>query len=121
MQKIYLGPTDKPAEVTALTGNDLPKPIITKGPELILMFATDELITDTGFNLYFEAGKLSGGLWIPSILRIIIKIVFVNNYDKDKVLHNFSTEPMNMTSTTSKPSTASSSSTAPTTTPQGET
>ena len=59
IQKIYLGPTDKPAEVTALTGNDLPKPIITKGPELILMFATDELITDTGFNLYFEAGKLS--------------------------------------------------------------
>ena len=59
MQKIYLGPTSKPGEVTALTGNSLPKSIITKSPELILMFATDELITDTGFKLLFEAGKLN--------------------------------------------------------------
>ena len=57
-QRIYLGPTSKPAGVTALTGNSLPYPIITKSPELIFMFATDEYVTDTGFKLHFESGSL---------------------------------------------------------------
>ena len=55
-QKILLGPSDKPPNVIVLTGNSIPQPLITKSPELTLMFATDEFRTDTGFKLYFESG-----------------------------------------------------------------
>ena len=58
-EKILLGTSDKPHGVIAFTGNSIPLPLITKSPELTLMFATDEFRTDTGFRLYFESGIVS--------------------------------------------------------------
>ena len=59
----YLGPKvnledyDRPNDIVSLTGNNIPHEIVSKGPIVALTFVTDDLITNSGFKIYFEKGK----------------------------------------------------------------
>ena len=56
--KIDLGEDGKPDDIISLTGNTLPRKIVSKGPNVVIIFITDHLITNRGFKIYFESGTL---------------------------------------------------------------
>ena len=53
-----MGDDGKPNDIIPLTGSNVPREIVSKGPEVALTFVTDDLITNSGFKIYFEKGKL---------------------------------------------------------------
>ena len=53
-----MGDDGKPNDIIPLTGSNVPHEIVSKGPEVALTFVTDDLITNSGFKIYFEKGKL---------------------------------------------------------------
>ena len=56
--KENLGDDGKPNDIIPLTGSNVSREIVSKGPEIALTFVTDDLITNSGFKIYFEKGKL---------------------------------------------------------------
>ena len=56
--KENLGDDGKPNDIIPLTGSNVPREIVSKGPEVALIFVSDDLITNSGFKIYFEKGKL---------------------------------------------------------------
>ena len=56
--KVNLGDDGKPNDIIPLTGSNVSREIVSKGPEVALTFVTDDLITNSGFKIYFEKGKL---------------------------------------------------------------
>ena len=53
-----MGDDGKPNDIIPLTGSNVPREIVSKGSEVALTFVTDDLITNSGFKIYFEKGKL---------------------------------------------------------------
>ena len=56
--EVNLGDDGKPNDIIPLTGSNVTREIVSKGSEVALTFVTDDLITNSGFKIYFEKGKL---------------------------------------------------------------
>ena len=71
-----MGDDGKPNDIIPLTGSNVSREIVSKGPEIALTFVTDDLITNSGFKIYFEKGKLCK---INSIDTFRLKYSFYTN------------------------------------------
>ena len=105
-----MGDDGKPNDVISLTGSNVSREIVSKGPEVALTFVTDDLITNSGFKIYFEKGKLCKINYIDTF-----RLLFLHKcaYADSKIHYIFVVEPSNTTPTTTstEPTTSATTST----------
>ena len=57
---VYDGANEFGTQLGQLHGDSIPSPIESTGGDMLLNFQSDNSETRTGFQIQFEAGKLSG-------------------------------------------------------------